>query len=189
MANRRLVGNIKGPKGEKGDTGERGPQGEQGIQGPQGLQGPQGTPGKDGERGPQGLQGPKGDPGKDGAKGDRGPEGPRGEKGEQGKPFAIAKIYKSVNEMNAGYSTDGLQGGSFVMINTGNVEDEENAQLFVKGDSKYEYITDLSGSQGIQGPKGDRGPEGPQGKQGVKGDTPKIAFELDEQGNLYYLEE
>ena len=39
--------------------------------------------------------------------------------------------------------------GGFVVINTGNVEDEDNAKLFYKGTAKYEYLTDLSGAQGI----------------------------------------
>lgn len=84
-------------------------------------------------------------------------KGPQGPKGDKGDPFTIAKIYSSIAEMNASYSTDGIALGSFVLINTGDVEDFENARLYVKGTSAYEYITDLSGAQGIQGPPGANG--------------------------------
>ena len=87
----------------------------------------------------------------------------KGPKGDKGDPFSIAKIYSSIEEMNAGYSTDGISLGSFVLINTGDVEDFENARLYVKGTSAYEYITDLSGAQGIQGPIGPQGPTGQNG--------------------------
>ena len=75
--------------------------------------------------------------------------------------------------MNAGYSTDGVSVGSFVMIDTGSVNDVDTGKLYCKNSSAYTYIVDLSGAQGIQGPKGDKGdqgPQGPQGIQGVKGD-------------------
>ena len=98
------------------------------------------------------------------------------QKGEKGDPFSIAKVYKSVAEMNSGYAADGVPQGGFVVINTGNVEDEDNAKLFYKGTAKYEYLTDLSGAQGMTGPKGEtgatgkQGPVGPQGETGAKGD-------------------
>lgn len=77
-----------------------------------------------------------------------------GSKGSQGEPFQIKKVYTSIASMNAGYSTDGLPIGSFVIIDTGSVEDSDTGKLYVKSDSGYSYITDLSGSQGIQGPQG-----------------------------------
>lgn len=96
----------------------------------------------------------------------KGPEGPQGPRGED---FRVDKIYSSVAEMNAGYATDGLPENSFVLINTGNVEDEDNAKLYVKGPEKYEYLTDLSGAAGIQGPEGPAGPKGDTGPQGEPG--------------------
>ena len=143
------TGNIKGATGAQGAKGDKGDTGETGAQGPKGDTGEQG------EQGPQGIQGPKGD------------------KGDTGAAFAIAKTYESVAAMNAGFATDGVLEGQFVMIDTGNVEDEDNAKLYVKGASSYTYITDLSGATGMtgpQGPKGDQGDQGPQGAQGVKGD-------------------
>ena len=73
-------------------------------------------------------------------------------KGATGEGFKISKIYASVSAMNAGYTNDGVAVGGFVIINTGDVEDADNAKLYVKGTTAYEYLTDLSGSQGIQGP-------------------------------------
>lgn len=73
-------------------------------------------------------------------------------KGATGEGFKIAKIYASVSAMNSGYATDDVSVGGFVLINTGDVEDADNAKLYVKGATAYEYLTDLSGSQGIQGP-------------------------------------
>lgn len=119
----------------------KGPKGDRGETGPQGVQG---VRGETGERGPQGIQGPQG------AKGD---------------PFTIAKTYQSVAAMNAGFATDTVKEGQFVMIDTGNVNDADNAKLYVKGKTAYTYITDLSGATGIQGP------QGVQGQQGVRGET------------------
>lgn len=80
--------------------------------------------------------------------------GSKGGKGDTGDPFSVAKVYSSIAEMEAGYATDGVAVGGFVVIDTGDVEDEDNAKLFVKGDTKYDYLTDMSGAQGIQGPRG-----------------------------------
>lgn len=94
---------------------------------------------------------------------------PKGEQGDKGDPFTIAKTYASVADMNAGFASDGVPNGGFVMIDTGNVDDAENAQLYVKGATQYTYITDLSGATGLTGPQGPRGETGPQGAQGVQG--------------------
>ncbi|OUO78671.1 hypothetical protein B5F53_09655 [Blautia sp. An249] len=95
-------------------------------------------------------------------------QGEQGPKGEKGDPFAIAKTFTSIAEMNAGFSADGVKEGQFVLIDTGSVEDEDNAKLYVKGSTSYTYITDLSGANGMTGPQG---PQGKQGIQGEKGDT------------------
>lgn len=133
-----------------------------------GATGPQGPKGETGATGPQGATGPKG------ATGAQGPTGPQGEKGD---PFAIAKTYASITAMNAGYASDGVKQGQFVMIDTGNVNDADNAKLYVKGATTYTYITDLSGATGMTGPQGPKGATGatgatgPQGLKGDKGDT------------------
>lgn len=127
------------------------------IKGETGPQGPQGV---------QGLQGPKGDKGD---KGDPGPQGP------QGDPFKIAKIFNSIASMNADTT---VPVGSIVLIDTGNVEDPDNSKLYVRSESGWSFLTDMSGAQGIQGPqgpqgptgeKGDTGETGPQGVQGLQG--------------------
>ena len=102
-------------------------------------------------------------------RGEKGEQGQKGEKGDQGNPFAIKKIYASVEEMTQGFATDEVKVGEFVIINTGNVEDADNAKLYVKTAERYDYLTDLSGAQGIQGPKGDKGEQGIQGPKGETG--------------------
>lgn len=156
----------QGPAGAKGEQGPVGPKGEQGIQG---LQGPQGVPGEKGERGEVGPQGPQGEQGKQGLQGPAGPIGPQGPKGDAGAPFAIKKTYVSVETMNADYSNEEIKEGDFVIINTGNVSDEDNGKLFIKGTTKFDFLVDLSGVQGIQGPKGDTGLQGERGEQGPAG--------------------
>lgn len=112
-----------------------------------------------------------------------GATGERGPQGEKGDPFTISKLYSSVEEMNNDFSGTDVLEGQFVMIETGNVEDEDNAKLYVKGKDSYQFITDLSGAQGIQGPqgeqgiqgeKGDIGEQGPQGEKGDPGDKIKV---------------
>jgi hypothetical protein len=71
--------------------------------------------------------------------------------------------------MNSDFSNTDVNIGEFVLINTGNVEDEDNAKLFVKTETEYSFITDLSGTAGIQGPQGIQGIQGPQGIQGIQG--------------------
>lgn len=115
---------------------------------------------------PQGEKGEKGDKGDTGAQGIQGIQGVKGDKGD---PFEIAKVYESVAAMNAGYANDGVKQGQFVIIETGNINDEENAKLYIKGTTAYEYLTDMSGATGLQGPQGERGPQGIQGEQGIPG--------------------
>ena len=107
----------------------------------------------------------KGDKGEKGDRGDPGPAGPQGVQGERGEPFAVARVYPSVAAMEAGYATDGVSVGAFVVIDTGSADDEENARVYMKGMTAYEYLTDLSGARGMQGP------QGVQGLQGVAGKT------------------
>ena len=135
----------------------RGPKGDKGDQGPQGA------PGERGPQGPQGVQGPQGN------------VGPQGIQGVPGKPFDIKKAYNSVADMNANFSSD-LDEGDFCVI-ASNVEDKDNADLYVRQGTKMKLIVDLSGATGIQGPAGPQGkqgvqgPQGNVGPQGPKGDT------------------
>ena len=83
------------------------------------------------------------------------PRGQQGAKGDTGEPFAIYKTYTSVAAMNA--DAENVPDGRFVLIETGNVDDEDNSKMYVRtvgGEADFQFVTDLSGAQGI---KGDRG--------------------------------
>ena len=121
------------------------------------------TTGRQGEQGEKGERGDKGD------RGEQGAQGIQGVQGERGEGFSISRVYASVAEMEAGFHTDGVEVGQFVLISTGNVEDEENARLYVKGAEAYSFLCDLSGAQGIRGPIGPQGIQGEQGIQGIQG--------------------
>lgn len=68
-----------------------------------------------------------------------------------GDPFEIKKTYSSIAEMEADYDNPMIGVGQFVWINTGNVEDEDDSKLFLKGTDGWILVGDLSGQQGIQG--------------------------------------
>ena len=157
-----------GPQGKQGATGAIGPTGAVGPVGPTGPQGPQGIQGIQGKQGNVGPLGPTGPQGKQGVQGRVGPVGPTG---AQGESFQIVKIYTSVAAMNMDYSNSAVRVGQFVIINTNNVNDTDNAKLYVKGTKAYNFVTDLSGAQGIQGPKGNTGSQGPVGPVGPTGAT------------------
>lgn len=82
-------------------------------------------------------------------------QGAQGEKGDTGAPFAIYKTYGSIAAMNADAAN--VPDGAFVLIETGNVDDEDNSKLYVRtvgGAADFQFVTDLSGAQGIKGDKG-----------------------------------
>lgn len=81
----------------------------------------------------------------------------------EGVGFRISKTYESIEAMNAGFETDEVPQYGFVIIDTGNVDDADNAKLYIKNPDNYEYLTDLSGAQGIKGDKGDKGEKGDPG--------------------------
>ena len=87
-------------------------------------------------------------------KGDKGDIGEKGEKGDAGKDFSIYKTYASISAMESDASN--VPEGEFVLI-ASNVEDEDNAKLYVKGEDSFVYLTDLSGATGIKGEKGEKG--------------------------------
>ena len=93
----------------------------------------------------------------------------RGPKGESGDPFKISKTYPSVEAMNADFNNPEVKEGNFVIINTEDVEDPDNSKLYVKGSTRFNFVTDLSGAQGIKGEKGEKGDRGEQGIQGIQG--------------------
>lgn len=175
------LASLKGPKGDQGVPGENG---QNGVAGPIGPQGPQGLVGPKGENGTVGPKGDQGNPGPQGIQGIPGPVGPQGPKGDNGEPFKIAKTYPNVSSMNNDASN--IKEGSFVVI-ASDVNDPDNGKLYVKNNTGFTFIVDLSGIQGLSGPqgpqgiqgtpgqqgpvgpKGDRGEKGEQGQQGIQG--------------------
>lgn len=113
-----------------------------------------------------------------------------------GDAFVIVKTYPSIQAMQDDYNNPEVKAGQFVMIDTGDVENEEDSRLYLKGDTEWKFISDLSGAQGIQGlsayqvavqhgfegteaewlislkgEKGETGPKGDKGDTGEKGAT------------------
>lgn len=68
-----------------------------------------------------------------------------------GDAFVIVKTYPSIQAMQDDYNNPEVKKGQFVMIDTGDVENEEDSRLYLKGDAEWKFISDLSGAQGIQG--------------------------------------
>lgn len=97
----------------------------------------------------------------------KGKAGKQGIQGEQGAPFKIIKTYESIALMEADKAN--LIEYDFVMIDTSDIEDIDNAKLYMKVASEMKYITDLSGATGIQGPKGNPGAKGEPGIDGEQG--------------------
>lgn len=159
---------------DSGSTGMdlAGPEGQIGIRGPQGPAGQNGKMSFEELTEEQRLQ-LKGDKGEKGDTGEQGPQGIPGEQGPQGipgTPLQIVKIYSSIDEMDADYAGTDVAVGEFVIIQS-NTEDVDNAKIFIKTDTAYSFVVDMSGSQGIQGPAGPQGIQGVQGEKGDKGDT------------------
>lgn len=128
-----LVGNIKGPKGDKGATGPQGPAGARGATGAIGPQGPKGETGATGPQGPAGKQGPTGPVGPAGAQGPQGIQGPKGATGPQGPSGGSIADTRSANSSPAWYmsghaksiyaefksaSAIGLQGDAYAVLVT-----------------------------------------------------------------------
>lgn len=109
-----------------------------------------------------------------------------------GDAFTIVKTYPSIQAMQDDYNNPEVKIGQFVMIDTGDVENEEDSRLYLKGNTEWKFISDLSGAQGIQGLsayqvavqhgfegteaewlislKGERGETGPKGDKGDTGE-------------------
>ena len=97
-----------------------------------------------------------------GEMGATGPQGATGETGPAGAPFTIYRTYATIALMEADFAN--VPDGSFVAIQS-NVEDPDNAKLYLRGNSEFTFITDMSGATGIHGDKGDTGDDGKAGAQ------------------------
>ena len=122
-----------------------------------------GATGPTGPVGPQGVAGLTGSTGPQGPTGDIGPTGVRGPTGDTGLGFAIAKTYVSTATLFADTSPTDIVAGQFAIIDTGNVDDADNAKLYLWNGTTYNYSTDLSGASGLTGPTGPQGEVGPTG--------------------------
>ena len=72
-----------------------------------------------------------------------------------GKAFQIKKVFASVAAMNA-TDVNTFAENDFILINTADVEDEDNAKLYVvalneQGQKFYSYLVDMSGFRGFTG--------------------------------------
>ena len=72
-----------------------------------------------------------------------------------GKAFQIKKVFASVSAMNA-TDVNTFAENDFILINTANVEDADNAKLYVvalneQGQKFYSYLVDMSGFRGFTG--------------------------------------
>jgi hypothetical protein len=91
-----------------------------------------------------------------------GPQGATGDTGPAGAPFTIYRTYATIALMEADFAN--VPDGSFVAIQS-NVEDPDNAKLYLRGNSEFTFITDMSGATGIHGDTGETGATGKAGAQ------------------------
>lgn len=69
----------------------------------------------------------------------------------RGEGFKISRTYKSVAEMEAD-TEHGLKEGDFVLINTDDVENPDNAKIYVvDADGAFVFLVDMSGAIGFTG--------------------------------------
>ena len=68
-----------------------------------------------------------------------------------GDTFTYKKEYPSIEAMEADWGTADVKLGEYVLINTNDVEDPDDAKVYLKTQEGWKFIVDLSGMQGIQG--------------------------------------
>ena len=68
-----------------------------------------------------------------------------------GDAFTYKKEYPSIEAMEADWDTADVKLGEYVLINTNDVEDPDDAKVYLKTQEGWKFIVDLSGMQGIQG--------------------------------------
>lgn len=69
----------------------------------------------------------------------------------KGEAFSIKKVYTSVSEMEADTDNAEIKEGDFVLINTSDVENPDNARLYIKTSSGFDFLVDMSGAIGFTG--------------------------------------
>lgn len=68
-----------------------------------------------------------------------------------GDAFTYKKEYPSIEAMEADWGTADVKLGEYVIINANDVEDPDDAKVYLKTQNGWKFIVDLSGMQGIQG--------------------------------------
>lgn len=68
-----------------------------------------------------------------------------------GDAFTYKKEYPSIEAMEADWGTADVKLGEYVLINTNDVEDPDDAKVYLKTQEGWKFIVDLSGMRGIQG--------------------------------------
>lgn len=68
-----------------------------------------------------------------------------------GDAFTYKKEYPSIEAMEVDWGTADVKLGEYVLINTNDVEDPDDAKVYLKTQNGWKFIVDLSGMQGIQG--------------------------------------
>lgn len=74
----------------------------------------------------------------------------------KGEAFNISKVYDSVSALEADTGNADIKEGAFVLVNTNDVENPDNARLYVKvknpdGTYRYNFLVDMSGAIGFTG--------------------------------------
>ena len=74
----------------------------------------------------------------------------------KGEAFNISKVYDSVSALEADSGSADIKEGAFVLVNTNDVENPDNARLYVKvknpdGSYRYNFLVDMSGAIGFTG--------------------------------------
>lgn len=74
----------------------------------------------------------------------------------KGDAFGIKIVYPSVAALQADVNNTDVRVGDFALVNTGNVEEPDNAKLYVKdkkvdGTYNYDFLVDMSGAIGFTG--------------------------------------
>lgn len=68
-----------------------------------------------------------------------------------GDAFTYKKEYPSIEAMEADWGTADVKLGEYVIINANDIEDPDDAKVYLKTQNGWKFIVDLSGMQGIQG--------------------------------------
>lgn len=73
----------------------------------------------------------------------------------KGDAFSVKKVYASVAALNADVNNSAVKVGDFVLVNTNDVENPDNAKLYVKVKNgstyAYDFLVDMSGAIGFTG--------------------------------------